>query len=306
VSKRVNLIIGGILSIAAIVLLNLYITSKEKNIADDLKKAFTERYKTLTSVMVATQDIPRGSEVTANMVETQVIPEKYVQPQAATSLDRIAGMRVIASIAKGEQITLGKLTSPQKARARSLAMATPVGKRAITINIDNIASLAGMIRPGDYVDLFTIISAPMQTPEGKQIAQLVTIPLFQNVLVLAVGVQLATEEPPDSRFKLGTQKPQAPQQRGSSSLVTLALTPQEASLLSFVSEQGKIRLILRSPADAKVHPLPPANWETLFLYTNSLLPPKPGEEPKPIEIKREPRRIEIYRGLNKEYIAVSE
>jgi hypothetical protein len=41
--------------------------------------------------------------------------------------------------------------------------------------------------------------------------------------------------------------------------------PQEANLLTFAQEaQGKIRLVLRSPADAQIEPAEPASWDTLF------------------------------------------
>jgi Flp pilus assembly protein CpaB len=177
-----------------------------------------------------------------------------------------------------------------------------------------------MIKPGDYVDVIAILP-PTAIPiaEGRDIVQKATVPLFQNVLVLAVGGQLSAspaEEEAGGRWSwaMPPREKEQPQQRKQEvlPLVTLALPPQEASLLSFISEQGKVRLVMRSQADATVQPLPPANWETFFAYVNSKLPPQPKQdttenepEEAPVIIK-EPRKIEIYRGLNKEYITLSE
>ena len=300
--KRLNLSIGITLSIIAIVLLNIYLGKERNKMSEDLKRAFMERYKNLGSVIVAKKHIPPGAQITPNMLETKVVPNEYIQPRAATSANRISGMRTAIAIEKGEQISLNKLLSPGIARGKSLAMATPAGKRAITINVDNIAGLMGMLRPDDYVDVIVLMAVPTRTKEGKQVKQMqmLTIPLFQNVLVLAVGNRLAAiEEGESSRWKWAGAKETKTTKVSASGAVTLALLPREASLLSFVSEQGRIRLVIRSPADAIVQPIPPANWETFFEYISSTLPKQAQQ------VIQTPKRIEIYRGLKKDYITIS-
>ncbi|OPX29608.1 MAG: Flp pilus assembly protein CpaB [Candidatus Omnitrophica bacterium 4484_171] len=304
ISKKVlNLSIGIVLSVAAIVLLNIYISKERNKMSSDLKRAFAEKYKSLGSVIVAKKDIPPGTEITSDMLETKVVPNKYIQPRAATSANRIVGMKTVVPINKGEQISLSKLLSPRIARGQSLAMATPVGKRAITINVDNIAGLMGMLRPGDYVDVIVLMAVPVRTEGGKQVKQMLTIPLFQNVLVLAVGNKLANiGEAKSSSWRISAKKTKAARASASEG-VTLALLPKEASLLSFVSEQGRIRLLMRSPADARIEPIPPANWETFFEYIHPTLPGQPQQAPQ--QAIETPRRIEIYRGLEKGYITIS-
>jgi hypothetical protein len=87
------------------------------------------------------------------------------------------------------------------------------------------------------------------------------------------------------------------QSAAAANTVTLALSPQEAVLLSFVQEHGRIKLTLRSSEDAKVESIKPADWDTLFQY---LYPSKePGLEGKqPV--------VEIYRGLKREVVPLSE
>jgi hypothetical protein len=61
---------------------------------------------------------------------------------------------------------------------------------------------------------------------------------------------------------------------------------------------------LRSPADAKVEPLPPANWDTVFQY---IMPQVAIEQKEAAEkgLKPVTEYVEIYRGLNKERVPLS-
>jgi pilus assembly protein CpaB len=301
--QKIILIIGIVLALVSAVMVKIYIDQqvrlKNEQVRKNAQQQLEQRLANQAAVLVAKQDIARGTVIDAEMLETAVVPNQYVQPYAVTSLDRIAGMITVAPISKGEQIVSTKLTQQREAGAvGGLAAATPIGKRAITISVDNIAAVAGMIRPGDYVDVITSIPVPVQTPDGKQAMQEAKIPLFQNILVLAVGQQTGTVVSAEaSRYKKEEEKAEA-----ASPLITLALSPQEANLLAFVSEQGKIRLVLRSPADSKTEPIQPASWQTLFQY---LAPSQEAAKPEVEEAKPESQYIEIYRGLNKEKILLS-
>lgn len=290
--QRIILILGIVLALIAVVMVNVYISQQRQMVQEQAVQTLKNIQANQTAVLVAKKDIPRATLVGADMLETTVVPNQYVQPQAVTSLDRIAGMLAVTSISKGEQITLNKLTWPKEAATGgSLAMATPVGKRAITISVDNISALAGMLRPGDYVDVITTLPVPVQTPDGKQSAQAAVLPLFQNVLVLAVGQEMGAAVS-ESRYKKETSP---------SPLITLALSPQEASLIAFVQEQGKLRLVLRSPTDSEIQPIQAASWDTLFQY---LMPKQEVAKPE-AKAETPTEYVEIYRGLNKEKVPLA-
>ncbi|MFH1397212.1 MAG: Flp pilus assembly protein CpaB [Candidatus Omnitrophota bacterium] len=302
--QKIILIIGVILAIMAVFMTKTYIDQQRQLAEDDARKKISNMQASIpkneVQVLIANKDIPKGVTIDASSLETSVVPEKYRQPQAVSSVDRILGMVTINSIAKGEQITLSKLA--QTRQLGGLAEGTPVGKRAITVSVDNIASLAGMIKPGNYVDIIALVPVPVQTPDGKQVSQAAVVPLFQNILVLAVGQDTAgeTRSTPGGRYSSEEER-----KISVSPFITLAINPQEVNLLAFVQEQGKIRLILRSPADSKLEPTQPASWETLFRY---IMPPQEGAV-KPI-IKELPKTtteeyVEVYRGLNKERIPLS-
>ena len=296
--QRLVLLIGIVGIVFTLIMLTVYVDQKNKEAMKKAQQASKQILANSSPVLMARRDIPPGATITPDSVDVAIIPNQFIQPKAATAMDRIDGMRTVAPIAKGEQITLSKLIFPQQQQQHGggLAEATPVGKRAITITVDNMASLAGMVKPGDYVDVIATLPIPMQGADGKVTAQTGIIPLFQNVLVLAVGQDLGAQAAPE-----GGRYQQKEVKKESSPLITLALAPQEASLIAFVQEQGKIRLVARSPADSQIQPFQPVGWDTLLQY---VMPKEPvvQEQPK----KEEPKDyVEIYRGLNKEKVLLT-
>ena len=297
--QKLILIAGVVLGVLAIVMVKVYLDQQQQIAQEQAKKAIAKMQTNQTAVLIAKQDIPKGALIESVPLDTAVVPNKFVQPQAVTSLSRISGMVTVVAISKGEQITLSKLVNAKQQSGGDLAGITPAGKRAISVAVDNISSVAGMVRPGDYVDVIATIQIPVQGADGQQGSQVAVLPLFQNVLVLAVGHNTGASVAQGSRTKEESVTSGPP-------LVTLALSPQESSFIAFVQEQGKIRFTLRSPADAKVEPIVPANLNTLFQY---ILPQSQGaswtgqetkkEEPPPVET------IEIYRGVNKERMPIS-
>ncbi len=308
--QKIIIIAGVILALMAVFMTKTYIDQERRRAFDEAKKKVAGMQanisKNQSQVLVATRDIPKGATIDEGSVEANVVPEQYRQPQAVSSIDRILGMVTVVSIAKGEQITLTKLV--QSRQFGGLAEGTPVGKRAITISVDNLASLAGMIKPGDYVDVIAMVLVPVQTSEGKQSSQVAVMPLFQNVLVLAIGQETGAPSrgTVSSRGRYSSEEDKKSGSSGAVPLITIALSPQEANLIAFVQEQGKIRLTLRSPADSRIESTQPASWDTLFKYIMPQQEQVGKSEVK--ELTREPvntEYVEIYRGVNKEKVPLS-
>lgn len=297
IGKQTIILIGGVvLGLAAIVMVKVYL-DQQKLVMEEKKKAeIASMQSNQTAVLIAKQDIAQGTIIEAGMFDTSIVPNKFVQPQAVTSLDRIAGMVTVAPISKGEQISLSKLMKERKSDSGGLSGATPSGKRAITIVADSVASLSGMVKPGNYVDVLAVIQVPMQGQDGKVTGQTAVVPLFQNILVLAIGQNTGGQASPSGRYA------EAPSSGGGggggNTLITLALGPQEANLVAFVQEQGKMRLVMRSPADARIEPMAPATWDSFFQY---IMPQKEAAQP----VVDTNEYIEVVRGLSKERIPLS-
>lgn len=288
--QKLILISGVVLGIVAIFMTKMYLDQQKIAVQERAKQAIANMQANQAAVLVAKQDIEKGVIIEPGMLETAIIPNQYVQPQAVTSLDRIAGMVTVASISKGEQISLSKLVSDKLSGGGDLSGATPSGKRAITIVVDNISSLSGLIKPGDYVDVLAMLQIPTQGADGQTTGQMAVVPLFQNILVLAVGQNTGG---PVSESRYAAKEGSS----GDNNPITLALGPQEANLIAFVQEQGRIRLTMRSQADAKVEQMAPASWDTLLQYV------MPQKDEQPVVDTNE--YVEVVRGLNKEKIPLS-
>jgi len=189
-------------------------------------------------------------------------------------IKKLASRKMVMSGAEGS-----KTQTPSVPKS-SLALRTPAGKRAYTVMIDSLSAVGGLVNPGDYVDFLAHMEIPdVHTGRKKTLTSMV----FQNIQILAVGTNL-----------------QAPggyeqQQQARSLNITFALTPEEASLLSFIEKNGKMQLILRAPAETETEIMQAASWGTLSDYvfekqqTELLVPQKDpmvgvvtgGEAPKP-------------------------
>lgn len=282
--KHLPLIAAAAAGIIAVVLINIYI----KQQAESARQKALAGQQNLAMVVIAKRDIPAGTTIKEEMLKEVSLSRNMLQPRAAQSVERVVDKVNLAPIARGEQILLNKLAI--SGEGISLSSKIPSGKRAITIPVDNISSVGGMIKPGDHVDVIGNVPMPAMSPEGRQVTQITTMPLFQNVLVLAVGQEF-TSLPAGDASRQG-----AGAARASFPVITLALTPQEANLVAFAQEQGKIRLVLRPPGDTQVEPTAPASWDALY---RAVLPQafqeKAAEEPAQPE-----RTVDIYRGANKE------
>lgn len=287
--QQIILAIGVLLALVTIILVQFYIDQQrridiEKSKAE-AQKVIKEFQANLSTVLVAKQFIPAGKALEAEMVEGVPILAQQRESKAVSAAARIDGMIAVMDIGPNEQITMDKVTYASRKKV-GLSEATPPGKRAITISVDNISSVGGMIKPGDYVDVVAMApSMPLVDSDGKKSSQPAILPLFQNVQVLAVGQEVGAPSP--LNLKKDEKLP-------ASSSITLALGPEEANIISFVQEQGKIRLMLRSPTDAKTQETHPIGWDAVFQYL------VPSEE------KPQGQTVEIYRGLNKEIIPLSD
>lgn len=116
-----------------------------------------------------------------------------------------------------------------------LAHSVKKKERALSVPVDNPGSVSGMIRPNDHVDIIGTFRFPAEQQDSS--LDTVTLTILQNVTVLAVGQQLATEF--TSRFS----------GRTSYSTLTLAVTPKEAEMLIFAQQKGTLTFTLRNPTD---------------------------------------------------------
>ena len=175
--------------------------------------------------------------------------------------------------------------APKVVRKPSLAVKTPPGKRAITVMINSLSAVGGLLNAGDFVDVIAHLETPDQNSDKKKT---VTAMVFQGLEVLAVNTNLNDPGAYDD------------QQAAESLKITFAVNPQEAGLLSFAGKNGKLELALRSPDERDHQMVKASTWKTLADY---VLENQGSDIQNPDEIKEEEEKpvetkpyIQIFRG----------
>lgn len=289
--RLLPLAIAGFLGLFAAAMMRQYLNQQRQALEAERQKLMAD-YHAPVDVIAALKDIPEGTTLTKEALGFVTIPEKFIQPYATRDAQDVIGKVTMAPLAEGEQILLNKLRRPEEAKPveATLSKHTPEGKRAVTIVVDLISGVGGMVWPGDTVDVIWNFAATAQPGAGGGEGQLVTLVLFQNVQVLAVDHQLRGQ----------SAEAETTGGRTANYTVTLALTPEEASMLLFAREQGRIQLSLRSGSEQEQRVA--VKPTTLNSLTEAVLgaPPKPTEPPAPQE-----RVIEVYKGLTRSTVPVA-
>lgn len=279
--NRLWVVIAVALGLLTAILVQSYI---QQEIAKAKRKLMVGREP--VEVLLAAVDIPEQTTISPEMVVMEARPADAIQPRALDDPEAAIGKIALVPMYQGEQLLSSKLAAPENANI--LSQKTPPGRRAVTIGIDEISGVGGFIHPGDFVDILGIFNLP--TADGKQVP--VTVTLLQRVAVLAAGARFSEFQSTGA---------------GSADTVTLALTPQETELVLFAREQGKLQLSLRPKVDSEViADLKPMSVDALV---GAILGPQMAQAPPPpppTETAPAPRQVEIYRGLQREVVALPE
>ena len=132
----------------------------------------------------------------------------------------------------------------------------PKGKRAMTVLIDSLSAVGGLINPGDFVDVIAHLDVP-DYQSFQEVSNNITSVIMQNVQVLAVGSSFSPE---------GNALVYQKQQKSRELNITLALESEEAGLLTFAQRHGSLQLILRSPTEKEIEIMQVSSWDNLSDY----------------------------------------
>ncbi|MCA9399090.1 MAG: Flp pilus assembly protein CpaB [Candidatus Omnitrophica bacterium] len=182
------------------------------------------------------------------MVKKELLAARQERAELANQLQTIP-QQIKAVKAQG-----GSAAGPDNSQKMALSVLTPPGKRALTIMIDSLSAVGGLINPGDYVDIIAHLKVSEGEKDSEDKGKSVTTVLFQKIQVLAVNTNFVD---------IGTAKDYAERQTTRSLNVTLAVTPEEAGLLTFAQTNGKLQMALRSPGEEQTEILEVASWESL-------------------------------------------
>ncbi len=213
-----------------------------------LKEAYQQTSEKMVSVVVARANLGRGAILNKSNLAVRRIPSMYVHQQVVppSKFNLIKGRRLLEPLSQGRALLWSHVTGDQR---RDFSDVLKTGQRAVTIPIDQLTSIDGMVEPGNHVDLY--ITLPSKLVGGTGDGDVV-FPLLQNVEVLATGRQLEAKVQATMAVSYGNRG------RGYNTL-TMNLTPQQTALLFAANTAGRISAALRNRSDegfvfTSIHP----------------------------------------------------
>ena len=193
-----------------------------------------------TSVLVAAGDIRPGTLLRAEDMAWKQVPASAVPPaaivQASGAERRLLGAVTRRKFAAGEALVPGGLVLPG-GRGFLAAVLSP-GMRAVSVAVDAASSNAGLILPGDYVDV--ILAQSLAGPADGRSAVSETV--LQNVRVIAVdqNFSVASRGAASGPLGLGAAETRIPK------TMTLEVDEDDAKRLLVAAQLGKVTLAMRA------------------------------------------------------------
>ena len=236
-------------------------------------------------VIAAARDLLVGTLLTANDItyvplEADTVFSSHMR-RDQTEPSAVIGAVVRTALLAGMPLTSAALIRP--GQEGFLAAALMPDHRAVTIVVNQETSHAGLIAPGDRVDVIFTMQVPS---DGASQLNSFSRTILQNIRVVAVGrrVESAVSEP-ESEENGG---------RNGGDTITLEVRPSEADRLVLATTRGSISLALR-PLGQTGRPdyRPPTGLRTL-------LPPPATAKPDP-----DPVRVQIFRGESREEVLLA-
>ncbi len=190
------------------------------------------------SVVIIKEPVLAGRKVEPNQVGKAFRSSGQLPEGTVVSVESAVGRVAKADLLPGEVLLEGRLYPPGRTEDLPQVLPVPLGKRAVTVAVDEVVGVAGFVMPGTFVDVVGTMDVDNQA---------ITQVLLQKVLVLAIAQDSKRKDDPEAKVV---------------SCATLAVTPQDSQVLILAADRGKIRLAMRGPTEldsVEVAPVTPAS-----------------------------------------------
>jgi len=261
----------------------------------------TEMEVPTTQIIVAAQNIPRGSEISEDLWTRRDVLAGNEPPDAVTDESELIGKVAKTDIFQGAAIVRSMLT--EIVVGSEAAFAIPEGKVAVAFPITRFSSVGYGIEAGDHVDVLLsarfidreeektsaretidfrvevmerltaadVESASFEIPIFEAKARPVTQLIVQNAGVLKVGAWATPTPPP---VEEGAEQPPAPPSVPPD-MVILVVSQQDALVLKYARENNFILdLALRAAGDEAPVTAEAVTLEYMIRRFNISFPPQ--------------------------------
>lgn len=199
----------------------------------------------LVEVLVASRDLAAGDRASAETVAVRQVPRDWALPNVLhpVDFDSVNQLAVNKTLKAGHPLTLDHLRQGSSVNS---ALQLEPGYRAVSISVDEVSSVGGLIQPGDRVDLWGAAtttapadSAALQSVGGERTGQARQAKLVaENLMVIATGQR--------------TERATGPAGTAASPIygsITLAVPAAVAAYVLGGQFQGRLGIALRGASD---------------------------------------------------------
>jgi pilus assembly protein CpaB len=255
----------------------------------------------VTLVLVAKSDIPIGTFLREDLVGWQAWPNDSLDPnymvqgqndprtQAPYDPKTLVGTVARLSISAGQPITNARIVHPGE--QGFLAAALKPGMRAITVGVSEVSGIAGLVFPGDRVDLLLTHEVEGVGGAAKRHA---SETVLENIRVLAIDQSL--------NHQIDSSKNPGPVIVGKTA--TIEVSPKQAEMVAVAGTLGSLSLSLRSLASTEggttitdIRDIPDPDRGTTFTMDTDVSRVMAVAPPRPVVTRGNVQRsIEVNRG----------
>ncbi len=266
-TRRITLIVAVLLAVGTGIITLRYLSSlNQQNQAQ-------QQQVELRPIVIANRDIQARAKITPDMLTKTTRPANEVEPQALSDPKQAEGDVALITIPQGSTLTATKVGQPAEV---GLTVRLKPGMRAVTIPVDRVKSVAGLIQAGDRVDVMASVGRGPGIPPK-------TFSIIRGALVLAIGSEL------EATGAAGAS-PAPDAGTGAANTITLGVTPEQADLLTVADINTTLRLALRSPQEP-VRSLPAEKLE--FADLGNVPAPAPANVPPPLRPAQAPAVAQV-------------
>lgn len=225
-SRVVIIIVALVVAGAAAFMAGRYLQSARSNIAQESQPI---------EVLVASEDVPQGTSademISKKMVALQQVPRRFTAAGAVSTPKAVEGMVLAMPLTRGQQLTPDQFAAPSIA---GLAFSIPKQQLALTIPVDEVSGVGGLVKPGDHVVLYATFSPG---PKGEK--DLTTL-LLGDAKVLAVGTMLRKDSAEQQNSKGGLTSSRSSTSDEIAKTLTLSVSPEDVERVVFAEETGRV------------------------------------------------------------------
>jgi pilus assembly protein CpaB len=178
-------------------------------------------------IVVSAGNLAWGTKLKPEMIKTAPYLKESLPVGYFSSTSDLKDRVIIAPLKLNEPVTEAKL-APTSVKTGGVSAVLKPGMRAIAVKGDKVMGMAGLIHPGDRVDVLVTVKDPRRKQEITKI-------VLEDVSVLATGKEFRNQDKEEYSFEV----------------YTLEVTAEESEKLALAANKGRLQFALRNSSDSE-------------------------------------------------------